>query len=248
MKLVHMAAIATGLIILIGVALVAPAFFRSFGHSDAKTPVLLAFDVLDVGDARATSVWCKDLSALLDERQIKAAVFLSGKMAEAAPECVSSFSSGIDIGSRTYSYLDIVALGDYTKALDEVEKGKQAIDRTGNLDSALFRAPYGSADANIYSLLNRSGILADFTYGDHYNKYENGLFVKHEIRTLSGSQATSDAFDKSPIPVVVNFDNTAQIGQIADFIDSLDSSATTRFVNASELTGMDLAARRSGQS
>ena len=246
MKLVHMAAIATGMIIFVGVALVAPAFFRSFGHSDPETSVLLAFNVLDNGDVTSTSAWCRDLSALLDEHQIKAAVFLSGRMAEAAPECVSSFSPSVDIGSQTYSYLDIVAVGDYTKALDEVEKGKQVIDRAGNLNSALFRAPYGSTDANIYSLLNRSGILADFTYSDHYNKYENGLFVRHEIKSLSGSGAALDALDnKSPVPVVINFDNTAQVGRIANLIDSLGDSV--RFVNASELTGMDLAGRKSEQ-
>jgi hypothetical protein len=188
MKLVHMAAIATGLIIIIGVVMVSPAFFRSFGHSDTETPVLLAFNVRDVGDARAASAWCMDLSALLDERQIKAAVFLSGKMAEAAPECVSSFSSSIDIGSRTYSYMDIVAIADYSKALDEVKKGKQAVDRAGNLDSGLFSAPYGSVDDNIYSLLNRSRILADFTYNDYYNKYENRFYVKYEITTIIGSR------------------------------------------------------------
>lgn len=240
MKLVHMAAIATGLIIFIGVALVAPAFFRSFGHSDPKTPVLLAFKVLDGNDAGATSSWCTDLSALLDERQIKAAVFLSGKTAVAAPECVSSFSSGIDIGSQTYNYLDIVAL-DYTKALDEVEKGKQAIDRAGNLESALFRAPHGSADGNIYSLLNRSGILADFTYSDHYNRYENGLYVRHEIKSLSGSLVAPGDLDDSPVPVTINFDSSMDVGQIANLVDSLGRGV--RFVNASELTGLDLARR-----
>jgi hypothetical protein len=240
MKLVHMAAIATGLIIFIGVALVAPAFFRSFGHSDPKTPVLLAFNVLDGNDAGATSSWCTSLSSLLDERQIKAAVFLSGKTAVAVPECVSSFSSSIDIGSQTYNYLDIVAL-DYTKALDEVEKGKQAIDRAGNLDSALFRAPHGSADGNIYSLLNRSGILVDFTYSDHYNRYENGLYVRHEIKSLSGSPVAPGDLDESPVPVTINFDSSVEIGQIANLVDSLGSSV--RFVNASELTGLDLARR-----
>jgi peptidoglycan/xylan/chitin deacetylase (PgdA/CDA1 family) len=245
MKLVHLSAISTGTVIVIGVVLVAPAFFQ-IPKAPGVTPVMLAFDVLDDSEAATLSAWCSDLSAFLQAQKLKATIFVSGKTAEAAPECVS-FSPDIDVGSRTYSYVVLTQVGDYTKALEEIKAGKQAVDRTANIDSRLFRAPDGLTDGDIYSLLNRTGIAADFSYSDHYNVYENGLYVKHEARSLPGLQASAnDLGRRAAVPVLIHFDSSGSVAQIEAMIIKLRSDLDPRafeFVNASGLAGADLTVR-----
>lgn len=247
MKLVHLSAISTGTVIAIGVVLVAPAFFQ-VPKSPSVTPVMLAFDVLDSGNAAALSGWCNDLSAFLQAQKLRATVFVSGKTAEAAPDCVV-FSPGIDVGSRTYSYVDLTRVEDYTKALEEVKAGKQAVDRAANVDSKLFRAAGGLTDADIYSILNRAGIVADFSYGDHYNVYESGLYVKHDAETLPGLQASAKEFKHTAVPVIIHFDSAARVGQIEAIVAKLRSDLDSRFkfVNASDLAGSDLTIRGDSQ-
>ena len=126
----------------------------------------------------------------------------------------SLFSSNenIDIGSQTYTYANLTSIPDYTKQLSEVKSGKSAIDYVGKVDSKLFRAPYGSTDGNIYSLLSRSGILADFSYSNQYNKYENGQFIKYDAITynpLSNQSNISNTLSSSNGKnVLINFDNS----------------------------------------
>lgn len=246
MKLVHFGAISTGTIILIGVVLVAPSFFRAqYRSSSPVTPVLLVFDVRESGDAKEVSSWCKDLSTFIAEHRVRGAVFVSGKVAQAAPEC-TSFPPEIDIGSSTYSYSDLTAIGDYAAALDEVQRGKQAVDKAGNLDSKLFRAPYKSTDGDIYSLLERSGIVADFSYDDHYNKYENGLFIRYDAKSYSGSQALAKDPGEGPsVPLIVSYDNSAPVDHISEAVLELKSSlgGGFEFVSASGLAGLDLTIR-----
>ena len=78
-----------------------------------------------------------------------------GKLAESYPKCVTLFSSndGIDIGSSTYNYINLTSTQDYLLTLEEVKEGKRAVDSIGRLDSKLFKAPSGSTNQNIYSLL-----------------------------------------------------------------------------------------------
>ncbi|MEW6603164.1 MAG: polysaccharide deacetylase family protein [Thermoproteota archaeon] len=251
MKLAHLGAISTGIVIVLGVALIAPAFLHNDSDANPGVSVMISFDVLDSNDAKATSSWCSDLASVIDRHQIKATLFLSGKTAEASPECVTSFSSDVDIGSRTYSYVDLTAI-DYRIALDEVWNGKVAIDEAGRMNSKLFKAPYGSTDENIYSLLSRSGILADFSYRDQYNKYQSDRFVKYNLTSLAGDQNGQEQFfalvsDPSGItsPVAVNFDSSMQMEQIDEFVSKLRSVQNGRIhiVNASDLTGMNLTIR-----
>lgn len=245
MKLVHLGAISTGTIILIGVVLVAPSFFRAPYRSNPATPVLLVFDVRESGDPKEVSRWCKDLSAFFAEHQVRGAVFVSGEVAQAAPEC-ASFPQEVDVGSSTYSYSNLAAVGDYAAALDEVQRGKQAVDKAGNLDSKLFRAPYKSTDGDIYSLLERSGVVADFSYDDHYNKYENGLFIRYEAKGYSGPQVLAKDWGENPsVPLIVSYDNSVPVDQIADAVLELKSGLGSgfKFVSASGLAGLDLTVR-----
>lgn len=243
MKLAHLGAIATSTIIVIGLVMViAPAYTHTLEHNRLP-PVMLSFSIVD---ARNALEWCTDLSSVLSKHDVKAMVFVTGQVADQHPECVSAFSSDIDIGSQTYSFANLTSL-EYTMALEEVKKGKSAVDAAGNLDSRLFKAPYGSTDENTYSLLSRSGIIADFSYELQYNKYEDGQFVKYGLVEYKGPAYSPESIrgllEEGKNPAIINFDNSDSIEQIDGFISALISDKEIRFVNASEITGLELAAR-----
>ena len=203
---------------------------------------MLVFSVLEVGNF---SEWCHNLASFLKTYDIKATVFFTGKIAEQNPECVADFPTSTDIGSQTYSYVDLQSISDYTLQLEEVERGKQSVDQAGNLYSRVFRAPYGSTDENIYSLLNRSDIVADFSYEQQYNVFYNGQFIRFDLTTYNGSQYPPEFFlslPKAAAPQVVIFDNTTPFTQIKELILKL-KTGEIRFVNASEITGLELTQR-----
>jgi hypothetical protein len=254
MKLAHLAMVSTGVVVVLGLVMVISAF-TLHKEVDQRIPVLLAFSVVG-NDSGTATAWCKDLSAMLVQQQVKAAVFVTGKVAQSSPSCVSSFPSGIDIGSQTYSYSNLTAISDYAAALEEVKSGKQAVDRAGNLDSKLFRAPYDATDENIYSLLTKSGILADFSYKSQYNRYENNQFVKYDLKSLEGDSQGLKLFslisggsDRTPqmtlVPVTINFDSSMPVEKIEKFVSDLKSGYgdSIHFVNASDLAGMSLTVR-----
>ena len=252
MKLSHLAAISTGIIIALGVILIAPAFLRTHGDAVAGTKTMIVFDIRDpASDEAKLSEWCKDLADLVKLHTIKAAIFESGNVAKTSPECVTSFPNYIDIGSKTNNHVNLQSL-EYSKALEEVRAGKLAIDSAGHLNSKLFKAPNDATDENIYSLLNRSGILADFSYSDHYNVYENGLFIRHAATIFDGRsidlenlRATSSTAGGNT-PIIILFDNTMEISQINEVILLLQKNLAApqfEFVNASEMTGIDLTVR-----
>src|SRR5690606_11199054 len=248
--------VSTGTVIVLGLAMVVPAFTQH-GPDRSIPSVMLSFVILD----NASASWCTGLSSILENHGVRGPVFVSGKTAQANPECVTSFSSDVDIGSQTYSYVDLTSISDYTKAFEEVKRGKEAVDRVGNIDSRLFRAPYGLTDENIYSLASRSGITADFCYNNRYNKYEDNQFVRYEIKALSGDSEGLRLFSfvsidddvvrlLLPVPIAIVFDSDMQLEDVNAFISKLKSGYgdSVRFVNASDLVGMDLTIRKGVQS
>ena len=253
MKLSHLAAISTGIIITLGVILIAPAFLRTPGDATARTnPIMIIFDIRDTASNEVQiSEWCRDLADLVELHSIKATIFESGNVARTNSECVTSFPDNIDIGSKTNNHVNLQSV-DYSNALEEVSEGKEAIDSAGQLNSKLFKAPNGATDENIFSLLNRSGILADFSYSDHYNVYENGLFIMHPAITFDGRsidledlRATASSAGVNT-PIIILFDNTMEISQIDEVILLLQNNLAPpnfEFVNASEMTGIDLTVR-----
>jgi peptidoglycan/xylan/chitin deacetylase (PgdA/CDA1 family) len=191
--------------------------------------------------------WCNDLSSVLQKFKIKGTIFIAGKLAENYPDCISVFSANkdIDVGSSTYNYSNIASVP-YSKALEEVEKGKVAIYNVNKLDSSLFKAPYGSTDENIYSILTRSGITADFSYPNQYNKYENGMFIKYDLTSYNGSNPSEEVKTDSSKgnPVAINFDNTIPINYIDGYISDIKSRiADVHFTNPSEITNLALTNR-----
>ena len=245
MKLVYMGAIATASVIVIGITLAAGPTYLHAIENKRPTPVMLSFSM---PRDRDMSEWCDSLASILEKHQIKATIFVTGKQAEQYSSCIASLSqNNIDVGSQTYNYVNLTSVDDYLKALEEVKKGKLAIDNAGDLDSRLFRAPYGSTDQNIYSLLLKSNIIADFSYEKQYNKYENGQFVRHDLVTCICDNLSANTVIHlldSGRPVMVEIDNAVPVTEIEAFIAELKYEENIQFVNASELTGQALTLRR----
>jgi len=233
--------IATISIVILGIIIALPPFFQPIHRNNT----LLVFSIINADNIPA---WCIELSDLLETNNVGAAVFISGKIAEDHPDCLKSFDmTAVDIGSSTYNYTDLTLPADYAMLVEEVRMGKEAIDKVGGIDSKSFKAPYGKTDENIYSLLNRSGILADFSYQDRYHKFYEGQFIRfdaavYDAKTQSGFKSFLDANADTEKTIQVNMDNTVPISEIGTIIDELKDKQVT-FVNGSTLTGLDLTKR-----
>jgi peptidoglycan/xylan/chitin deacetylase (PgdA/CDA1 family) len=205
---------------------------------------MLSFDITN---EQNLPYWCVELSQVLEEHSVNSVIFLRGKTAEKFPECVNTFHDGVDVGSQTYSYVDLQTIDDYTLQLEEVEHGKHAIDKIGNFDSKLFKAPYGSTDENIYSLLSRSGILVDFSYEHQFNKFYKGKFIKFDSVSYHSPNIKSIISEIKTVkePIILNYDNTIPVSEIENLLATLKSE-NIRFVSPSELTGIDLTTRTGG--
>lgn len=204
--------------------------------------LMLAFSISNSVDVIE---WCQNLSNILKNHSIEATVFFVGEIAEKNPECVTAFGNEIDIGSQTYSNIDLTSINDYSKQLEEVEKGKNLVDIAGNLDSKTFKAPFGTTDQNIYSLLNKNGILADFSYENQYNIYQNDQFIKIEIETFQYPEIPSELFSKTneqSKPIILYLDNNIPIYEIEKLILQLEES-NFETVSASNLVGRNLTFR-----
>jgi peptidoglycan/xylan/chitin deacetylase (PgdA/CDA1 family) len=256
-----MGAVITAIIIAIGVALIYPVFIletKSPPKEQAVTltpkeqavmltpkeqAVMLTFNIVNSSNMPR---WCDELSSMLLEKHIHSTIFMTGAVADTYPSCVTSFSSDTDIGSSTYTYDNITSIPDYLAQLDSIKQGKKAIDRHGFMNSTLFRAPYGNVDGNIYSLLSRSQIIADFSYSDHYNLYTSGLsgktFYTFPLVTLNNLSELKELDANPNTPLMINFYNNEPIRSIEDFLNST-SRFQYQFQSASELTKIDLTAR-----
>ena len=244
MKLKLVATIITVLIIAVGFVMISPLLFR-YGNVEAKQKVMLSFDVLQSDGAVE---WCGNLSSILNAYDMSATVFVVGRVAEQYPETVLSFSDKVDIGSETYGYSNLTSISDYSMKLEEVQKGKAAVDIAGHLNSRVFRAPYGATDQDIYSLLSRSGILADFSYNNQYNFYQNGRFIKFDATVVEARGYSPDFFlqgNRRSEPLIIDFDNTYSAASIGSFLSDL-RKGDFEFVNASQIVGLTLTQRSLG--
>jgi peptidoglycan/xylan/chitin deacetylase (PgdA/CDA1 family) len=239
LKLKHAAAISTALVLVFGISIIFPFFVRG---PKPEQKVMLTFNVLDTDEAKE---WCYNLSSILENQGVKATVFIVGKVAEKKPECVSCFSKKVDVGSLTYSYLNLTSMSDYSLQLEEIRKGKQAVDDASNLYSRLFRAPFGATDDNIYSLLSRCDILADFSYSSHYNLYQKDKYIRFDAIVYNGSNYSANFFSalpKSSEPIIIVFDDTCPTVYIGKFVTELKNNEVD-LVSASEIAGYNLTLR-----
>ncbi|MCW4017505.1 MAG: polysaccharide deacetylase family protein [Candidatus Bathyarchaeota archaeon] len=241
MSLKSAATIATAVVVMVGFVLISPLYFHPAGP-ETKQAIMLSFSVTELDNSVE---WCKNLSSILNQHNLSATVFIVGKVAEENPQTVTVFSDKVDIGSLTYSNVDLTSIDDYTLKLQEVTNGKAAIDKAGNLNSKLFQAPAQATDEDIYSLLSRNGILADFSYNNQYNLYQDEQFIKHEAQTVQAQTYQPETIlNQTPTnqPIIIKFDDNNPTSYIASYIESL-VTGDFEFVSASELTGLSLTVR-----
>jgi len=241
LKIQHIAVVTTAIVIVGGFAMISPLFFRH-QEVEPRQNVMLGFSI---AQSDQVMEWCEGLSELLSNYNIGASLFMVGKVAEEYPDAVWYFNNRVDVGSQTYSNIDLTGISDYSLKLEEVKEGKNVVDGAGTLNSRIFRAPYGATDQDIYSLLSRAGILVDFSYENSYNVYRDGQFIKYDARTYFENADLPTTFSKSnysAMPVIVFFDNSKSITEIDSTISRL-KKANVKFVNASELTGLILTER-----
>jgi hypothetical protein len=103
----------------------------------------------------------------------------------------------------------------------------------------------GGVDENIYSLLRRSQIVAEFSYHDHYNLYHNGTFVKYDLVAINGSKdfRKIDNVSGSTVPLAVNFYNSDNLSEIDNDIKELRSRHEYQLISSSDLANMNLTVR-----
>lgn len=238
MNLRHAAIIATALVLIVGFAMIAPLYLRE-SKIEPKQKIMLTFSVLD---SENSVEWCQNLSKILASHNMAAVVFFVGQVAEQNPQAVTCFSNKVDIGSETFSYVNLTSIYDYSIKLQEVQQGKAAVDNAGKLNSQIFQAPYGATDSDIYSLLNRSGILLDLSQTNSYNYYQNGQFIKFDDSTFNAKDHTPDYYigkTQSSTLKIIEFDDTWSTPTINTFLNKL-STGNFEFISASDLTGIDL--------
>ena len=238
MKLILGAVIATSLILFIGILVISPVFFPK----ENKAQVMLSFNILD--DTNLPN-WCNELSNFLNSQNIKGTIFITGRLSEKYPSCVTSFPKSFDVGSQTYDYVDLTEISDYSKQLEQVQKGKVAVDKSGNLDSKIFKAPFGKTDKNIYSLLGSNDIRADFSYENQYNKYYDSKFLKFDILTYDSKYHSAESLkniESSDKPIQIEFDNSMSVEDIKKYLEVMHGWKI-KFVTASEMTNMKLTIR-----
>jgi peptidoglycan/xylan/chitin deacetylase (PgdA/CDA1 family) len=221
--------------------MIVPVFFRE-PQEQGNIRIFLSFDA---ADNEQLAAWCSELASVLSEEDVRATVFFSGKVAENNPSLLGYFGDGIDIGSQTYSYVDLSTISDFEVQLDEVKSGKEAVDDAGNLYSRVFRAPYGGTDENIYYILSQSDIIADFSYTQQYNLYQDGQFLRYNAIAYEGSLDAVKLITDNPSAsnvYILTFDSSCSVQQIRDVLSAL-KEVDVVFVNASDLAEVDLTGR-----
>ncbi|MGD0804533.1 MAG: polysaccharide deacetylase family protein [Candidatus Bathyarchaeia archaeon] len=243
MKLSQAGAISTTIVIVLGILMVAPIFARTALKSEPLQVVLL-FSVQDMANS---TTWCSEVGSFLRSRNIAATVFFTGNVVDSSnSSIISEFGGVVDVGSMTYDYVNLNSILDYSEQLQQIAEGKMAVDAEGNVTSRVFMAPYGSVNSDIYSLLNRSNITADFSYSDHYNKFVGGQFIRMDLQVYDYDRHNPEYYlsitDKRE-PVAIRISDSVPPGQVEAFISQL-ASGNVRFISASELTGLELTTRR----
>ncbi len=113
--------------------------------------VALTFDA-GSGDEGVASIL-----ATLEEKNVPATFFLTGKWAEKFPDEAMAIASKYSVGNHTYSHPHLPTLSD-AGVVSEVKGGAQAIRAATGVDTRpLFRFPYGDRNANVIGIVNGLG-------------------------------------------------------------------------------------------
>src|SRR6185503_5488436 len=215
--------LASVIVIVVGILYTLPPYLKAIEASQRVPTAILSISIVSRDNM---PTWCTEISEYLARTSVKATIFFAGEIAEEYPDCPRSFSQDVDIGSSTYSYGKLSAARDYNDRLDDIRKGKEAIDSLTGIDSRIFKAPLGYTDDDIYSLLSRNNITVDFSGDQSFNRYHDDQFVFYELHTLdlkeiSVEKAELQFANKVSDSIQVRADNTVPVEQVIDLIDVL---------------------------
>jgi peptidoglycan/xylan/chitin deacetylase (PgdA/CDA1 family) len=239
------AVLASAIVIGLGVLYALPPYLKAIESSQKVPEVLLS---LSITSDQNMPDWCRDIADFVNNNHLKAVVFFSGEVAEQYPECVRDFSADVDIGSSTYSYEKLSAERDYLNQLEDIRKGKAVIDSIAGINSKVFKAPHGYTDDNIYSLLSRNGITADFSREGSFNRFDNEKFIFNELKTFKLSNSSADEIEtelshKGSDQIQITADNSMSAEEITSLVARILDNHDSSFTNASDLTALNLTSR-----
>ncbi len=171
--------------------------------SSGSTQIALTFD------AGADSRPASKILDVLSRHGIYATFFLTGKWIEKNPELARRIiAEGHEIGNHTYSHKRLTQLSSGEIA-EEVDRTEQlALQATGHSTKPYFRAPYGSRDKRVLTVMSALGYRSIYWDLDCWDSVKKGITsAQIEGRVLSkirngsivlmhcGSQPTADALD-----------------------------------------------------
>lgn len=108
-------------------------------------------------DDGPTLRYTRDVLALLDDRDVKATFFLTGKEMEEVPALTSDIvRRGHQIGNHSYSHPDMT-LSSMSTVREEIERTDAAIRAAGYQGEIYFRPPYGKKLLTLPWYLSRTG-------------------------------------------------------------------------------------------
>ena len=98
-----------------------------------------------------------DILATLDEHNIKASFFMTGKWAEDYPESVKKiYEKGHDIGNHSYNHADYTKMSK-SDIIKDLDKCDNAIESITGLRPRLMRAPSGGYNNTVMTAAEDSG-------------------------------------------------------------------------------------------
>lgn len=233
-KLIIAGIIATSLTVMTGLIILLPVFLVP----QHQTNVLLT---IDINTSESLTEICNFIP-ILQQNNIPITFFISGKDAEENKNCLSNLPKNIVVGSKTYDNIILPTIDDYSIQLDEVQRGKQTIDSITHTNTIFFRSPQGITDDNIYSLLSKNGILGDFSYSDHYNKYYKKKFLRFDISAYNGTKLSEQELYSIVMKsdtMWVYFSGEISVGHVLDMINVMKKQHVN-FVSINEMTGLGI--------
>ncbi len=95
---------------------------------------------------------------ILKENKVKATFFCIGKQIEKYPETFQRIiAEGHIIGNHTYSHSNQTGFLSTSKMVEEIEKCDEVMLKIGNLETNLYRPPFGVTNPNIAKAIKKTG-------------------------------------------------------------------------------------------
>ncbi len=166
-------------------------------------------------DCGASGVPTPTILGALGAENIKATFFLTGKWVQQYPDLARQIAAEHEIGNHSFSHPDFKNLTN-EQILAEMELAEQIIfETTGKETRPLWRAPFGSRDARILSVIKAAGWIYHIFWTADSGDWIEGIL---------------------PQTIKDNINNRAQNGTI--FVQHCGSTQTAQII-AAEITDLE---------